>query len=106
MIRRQHSRHNKEREASITPSADSRDILDLMDRDILVCIQKNPGLSMMAVYRCYVDQLKENKQDEELLELQVRYRINTLEKAGYIRTERVIKGRAERQCYIAESKVL
>ena len=97
MIRRQHGPHNKELEPNIKPNPGSSETLDKMDQGIFECIYMHPGLSIMGVYRCY-SKLTGHRFGEQ----HFRYRINSLEKAGYIRTERVIKHWAERQCYLME----
>ena len=95
MIARQHSKHNKELDATIKPSEYAPDTLDTMDRDLLLCIREHPGLSIRGVYRCYCEQT-----GHRFGEQQVRYRIRTLEKAGFIRTERVVNHWAERRCFL------
>ena len=68
--------------------------LDAIDRMILKCIEESQGLSMVEVYRCY--NLEANK---NLSEQFIRYRINSLEEMGHIRTIRIKGKPAKRACF-------
>jgi hypothetical protein len=70
--------------------------VDAIDRQILRCIERQEGLSMIEVYRCY-----NLESDEPRSEQFIRYRLNSLAEMNEIRIVRV-KGRpAIRRCYIA-----
>jgi hypothetical protein len=68
--------------------------LDAIDQQIIGCIEKAQGLSMMQVYRCY-----NLEADKNLSEQFIRYRINSLEEIGHIRTIRVKGKPAKRACF-------
>jgi DNA-binding MarR family transcriptional regulator len=78
--------------------------LDALDRRIIECLYETPGLSVAAVHRCVNRTIKRLPYTIQ----QVRYRIGSLEKFGYIRTVRSNATRGiERRCYlsdVAESK--
>ena len=70
--------------------------VDDIDRVVLRCIERQEGLSMIEVYRCY-----NLESDEPRSEQFIRYRLNSLAEMNEIRIVRV-KGRpAIRRCYIA-----
>ena len=68
--------------------------LDAIDQQIISCIEKAQGLSMVQVYRCY-----NLEADKNLSEQFIRYRINSLEDIGHIRTIRVNGKPAKRACF-------
>ena len=78
--------------------------LDALDGHILECLYETPGLSVAAVHRCVNRTIKRLPYTIQ----QVRYRIGSLEKFGYVRTVRSNAARGiERRCYlsdVAESK--
>ena len=73
-----------------------RDVDDI-DRLILRCIERQEGLSMIEVYRCY-----NLESDEPRDEQFIRYRLNSLAEMNEIRIVRVKGKPAIRRCYIAE----
>jgi Fe2+ or Zn2+ uptake regulation protein len=70
------------------------DELDELDNAILKCITKHPGLNITRVWNCV-------NNGTEIKLLSAYYRINTLQRAGYIETK---KGyRNERLCYLTQA---
>jgi predicted transcriptional regulator len=68
--------------------------LDTIDHQILNCIEECEGLSMVEIYRCY-----NLEADKNLSEQLIRYRINSLEEKGHIRTIRIKGKPAKRACF-------
>ncbi len=68
--------------------------LDTIDHQILNCIEECEGLSMVDIYRCY-----NLEADKNLSEQFIRYRINSLEEMGHIRTIRIKGKPAKRACF-------
>lgn len=65
--------------------------LDLLDQGILDCIHDRPGASVKRIWMCLVlDQFGGLKQE------MLYHRVRTLEKEGYLRTEKVWR---ERKCW-------
>jgi DNA-binding MarR family transcriptional regulator len=73
--------------------------LDALDRRIIECLYDTPGLSVAAVHRCVNRTIKRLPYTIQ----QVRYRIGSLEKFGYVRTVRSNAARGiERRCFLSE----
>jgi len=73
--------------------------LDDVDQAILQCIREEEGLSMIDIYRCY-----NIEAEQPLSEQFIRYRINSMEEMGVIRTIRIKGKPAIRRVYLAEER--
>jgi len=90
---RKFSKHRKR--WGLAGSIKEDDELDELDSVILCCIAENPGINIKHVW----DHITDKGLDINLLSAY--YRVNTLEKASYLRTEK--GNRNERKCWILDN---
>ena len=67
------------------------DELDELDNAILTCISNKPGINITQVWHCI-------SMNTDINILNAYYRVNTLQRAGYLRTEK--GNRNERKCFV------
>jgi DNA-binding MarR family transcriptional regulator len=85
LLKRQTSKYREWR-------TDSSSELDLLDQGILDCLRDRPGSNVKMIWMCLV-----LGRFSGLKQPMLYHRIRTLEKEGYVRTEKVWY---ERKCYV------